>query len=157
MGAFSCSLLLKPVELRSVGFNGLHGTVLRTSVSWLVTSLRVSVVVELVTLRFSPDADRFSCSVGEMAAEAGRLFFWRSKADVLRSARLPARDGGSEAIAIDRRPFTPAKPERQPFDHLLIADEVHWQRARGKDTRAATALSYLSFASSDDPEQLILA
>jgi hypothetical protein len=109
LGGFSASLLLWLVELLSVGFNGLR-TVLRTRVSWLVTSLRVSVVVEVVTFRLRPDVTLFSCSVvGDRAAEAGRLFFWRCEADVLRSARLAARDGGSEAIVIDSVPYALAE------------------------------------------------
>lgn len=94
----SASRLRGPVELLSVGFNGLLAVVRRTRVSWLVTSRLVS-VVDVVVLRLEPLADLFSCSMGERTAEAGRLFFCRNAAEVLRSAKFAVREGGSDDIA----------------------------------------------------------
>jgi hypothetical protein len=156
LGGFSASLLLWLVELLAVGFNGLR-TVLRTRVSWLVTSRRVSVVVEVVTFRLRPDVDLFSCSVGDSAAEAGLLFFWRCEADILRSARLAARDGGREAIVIDSVPYVLAELLILGDGHLLISSDVSSPRARGKDTRARLPCIFEFSLARKRPKSLFLA
>ena len=70
------------------------------SVSCDVTSrvVSVGVVVVVAVLRVTParESERFSWSVGESAVEAGRFFCWRWEADARRSARLSAREGGTE-------------------------------------------------------------